>query len=164
MIHQGPLKKLKIEGDLLTIKTGIYKNISFFILFIILLIAVITNISFPDDFRGQRLTGTLVIIILLVSSALMSLHRWELKAKGGRITIQHNFMLFSLLGRSYSYDELKSIEVEDIQPGGIARYKFYQLFLFFQRSDSEKREVIYSTSDQATVKEMAESLKSFFRL
>ena len=168
MIHQGPLKKLKIEGDTLTLKTGIYRNISFFILFILILVALITNISPPDDFRGERLPGTLVVIILLFFSALMSLHRWELRAETGRITIRHNFLLFSLSERSYSYSELKDIEIRDIKPGGIARYGFYQLFLVFAPGGSEKRgikrEIIYSTRDHITVKKMAESLKSFFRL
>ncbi len=166
MIHPFPSKKLTEERDRLILKTGLYRNISFIIISIILLISLILNFDPAKDFTDKRLPGTLLVILLIIITAILSLLRWELIIDKGNqsIVIHYRILSKQFIRENFPFKRLLAVQIRQIAPGNIPKYSVYQLFLIIQcpKSENGKRGImIYSNTNRSEIENIGKRIAAF---
>ncbi len=166
MIHAAPSKKLIEEQNRLILKTGLSRNISFFVLFVILIISFILNFNPSTDFSGNQLPGTLLIISLIILTGGLSLLKWELviDRDNHSIVTQYKVLSWQLTRENIPFEKLHGTKISQILPGGIPKYSIYQLFLIVEctkTKNGEREIMIYSNTNKSETERIREKISEF---
>ncbi len=166
MIHASPSKKLVEEKNRLILKTGLYRNISFVVLLVVLLISFILNFDPTKDLSGKQLPGTLLVILLIISTSILSLLKWELiiDKEHHNLVIRYRILSHQFTRENITLDKLRGIKIHRISPGGIPKYSIYQLTLMVTcpKAENGEREImIYSNTTKSETEIIGKKIANF---
>jgi len=107
-----PAKRLKSPTDTtIVLETSPASRLIYGVLFIVLIVALVTNVDLSRDFTGNRLVGTVVFLAILVGLLGVCLSVWRMVADRGSgvIVIQRALVVMVIRQRRIEMDRVRSL-------------------------------------------------------
>ncbi len=107
-----PSKRLKSPSDTtMVLETNLASRLVYGALFIVLLVALATNVDASRDFTGNRLIGTVVFLVIMVGLLGVCLSVWRMVAdrESGVIVIQRVLVVMAIRQRQIEMDRVQSL-------------------------------------------------------
>lgn len=117
MIPIGVSKKLRDDGSArLILATNPTRRVTSFLLFAVLLAAMIVGVDPQTDFSGRQLIGTAFFLCLMGATLLSALYSWALICDRSTktVAVRRVLLTFTLWHRSYSFSAIGKVLLKKV--------------------------------------------------